>query len=86
LEPSRRGGDGHAALTYVYEAAPEIAASLKNFGVVIMKSTVPVGTGDEVERLIRETNPIADVVVASNPEFLREGAAVRDFKHPENRR
>ena len=80
--PSRRG-DGHADLTYVYEAAREIAASLKNFGVVIMKSTVPVGTGDEVERLIRETNPIADVVVASNPEFLREGAAVRDFKHPD---
>ncbi|MCA1456838.1 UDP-glucose/GDP-mannose dehydrogenase family protein [Bradyrhizobium sp. BRP22] len=80
--PSRRG-DGHADLSYVYAAAREIAASLKDFTVVITKSTVPVGTGDEVERLIREANPEADVVVASNPEFLREGAAIRDFKHPD---
>ncbi|WP_454618087.1 UDP-glucose dehydrogenase family protein [Bradyrhizobium cenepequi] len=80
--PSRRG-DGHADLSYVYAAAREIAASLKDFTVVITKSTVPVGTGDEVERLIREANPGADVVVASNPEFLREGAAIRDFKHPD---
>jgi UDPglucose 6-dehydrogenase len=80
--PSRRG-DGHADLSYVYAAAREIAASLKDFTVVITKSTVPVGTGDEVERLIREANPDADVVVASNPEFLREGAAIRDFKHPD---
>jgi len=80
--PSRRG-DGHADLSYVYAAAREIAAALKGFTVVVTKSTVPVGTGDEVERLIRETNPNADVVVASNPEFLREGAAIRDFKFPD---
>ena len=80
--PSRRG-DGHADLTYVHAAAREIAAALKGFTVVITKSTVPIGTGDEVERIIRETNPAADVVVASNPEFLREGAAIRDFKHPD---
>src|SRR5881227_871952 len=80
--PSRRG-DGHADLTYVYAAAREIAAALSGFTVVITKSTVPVGTGDEVERLIREVNPSADVVVASNPEFLREGAAIRDFKFPD---
>jgi UDPglucose 6-dehydrogenase len=80
--PSRRG-DGHADLSYVYAAAREIAASLKGFTVVITKSTVPVGTGDEVERLIREANPAADVAVASNPEFLREGAAIRDFKFPD---
>jgi UDPglucose 6-dehydrogenase len=64
--PSRRG-DGHADLTYVYGAAREIAAALSGFTVVVTKSTVPVGTGDEVERLIREANPSADVVVASNP-------------------
>jgi UDPglucose 6-dehydrogenase len=80
--PSRRG-DGHADLSYVYAASREIAAALKGFTVVITKSTVPVGTGDEVERLIRETNPTADVAVASNPEFLREGAAIRDFKFPD---
>jgi UDPglucose 6-dehydrogenase len=80
--PSRRG-DGHADLTYVYAAAREIAAALSGFTVVVTKSTVPVGTGDEVERIIRETNPSADVVVASNPEFLREGAAIRDFKFPD---
>ena len=80
--PSRRG-DGHADLSYVYAAAREIAAGLKGFTVVITKSTVPVGTGDEVERLIREANPSADIAVASNPEFLREGAAIRDFKHPD---
>ncbi len=80
--PSRRG-DGHADLSYVYAAAREIAATLAGFTVVVTKSTVPVGTGDEVERIIRETNPSADVVVASNPEFLREGAAIRDFKHPD---
>ena len=80
--PSRRG-DGHADLTYVHAAAREIAAALSGFTVVVTKSTVPVGTGDEVERIIRETNPSADVVVASNPEFLREGAAIRDFKFPD---
>ena len=69
--------------TYVHSAAREIAAALSGFTVVVTKSTVPVGTGDEVERLIRETNPSADVVVASNPEFLREGAAIRDFKFPD---
>src|SRR3954471_18138228 len=80
--PSRRG-DGHADLSHVHAAAREIAAALKGFTVVITKSTVPVGTGDEVERLIRESNPEADVAVASNPEFLREGAAIRDFKFPD---
>src|SRR5215469_11883694 len=80
--PSRRG-DGHADLTYVYAAAREIAAALNGFTVVVTKSTVPVGTGDEVERIIREANPGSDVVVASNPEFLREGAAIRDFKWPD---
>ncbi len=80
--PSRRG-DGHADLSYVYAAAREIAAALSGFTVVITKATVPVGTGDEVERLMHETNPDADVVVASNPEFLREGAAIRDFKFPD---
>lgn len=80
--PSRRG-DGHADLSYVYAAAREIAAAIRDFTVVVTKSTVPVGTGDEVERLIGEANPSADVVVASNPEFLREGAAIRDFKFPD---
>ena len=80
--PSRRG-DGHADLSYVYGAAREIALHLKGFTVVITKSTVPVGTADEVERIIRETSPQADVAVASNPEFLREGAAIRDFKLPD---
>jgi UDPglucose 6-dehydrogenase len=80
--PSRRG-DGHADLSYVYAAAREIASALSGFTVVVTKSTVPVGTGDEVERLIREANPAADVAIASNPEFLREGAAIRDFKFPD---
>jgi UDPglucose 6-dehydrogenase len=80
--PSRRG-DGHADLTYVHEAAREIAGALTGFKVVITKSTVPVGTGDEVERIIRETAPKADFAVVSNPEFLREGAAIRDFKLPD---
>jgi UDPglucose 6-dehydrogenase len=80
--PSRRG-DGHADLSYVYDAAREIAAALDGFTVVITKSTVPVGTGDEVERIIRDARPDADVVVVSNPEFLREGAAIPDFKHPD---
>jgi len=80
--PSRRG-DGHADLSYVYAAAREIAAALDGFTVVITKSTVPVGTGDEVERLIREARPDAEVAVVSNPEFLREGAAIQDFKHPD---
>jgi UDPglucose 6-dehydrogenase len=80
--PSRRG-DGHADLSYVYEASREIAAALTDFTVVITKSTVPVGTGDEVERIIREMRPDVDVAVVSNPEFLREGAAIHDFKHPD---
>jgi len=80
--PSRRG-DGHADLSYVYAAAREIAGALSNYAVVCTKSTVPVGTGDEVERLIREANPAADFSVVSNPEFLREGAAIEDFKRPD---
>jgi UDPglucose 6-dehydrogenase len=80
--PSRRG-DGHADLSYVHMAAREIAAALSGFTVVVTKSTVPVGTGDEVERIIREARPDADVAVVSNPEFLREGAAIQDFKHPD---
>lgn len=80
--PSRRG-DGHADLGYVYAAAREVAAAVKDFTVVVTKSTVPVGTGDEVERIIKETNPDADVAVVSNPEFLREGAAIDDFKRPD---
>ncbi len=80
--PSRRG-DGHADLSFVYDAAREIAAALNGFTVVITKSTVPVGTGDEVERIIGETRPGADCAVVSNPEFLREGAAIQDFKHPD---
>ena len=80
--PSRRG-DGHADLSYVYAAAREIAKAIKKFTVVVNKSTVPVGSGDEVERIIREENPEAEFAVVSNPEFLREGAAIRDFKHPD---
>ena len=80
--PSRRG-DGHADLTYVFEAAKEIAAALDGFTVVVTKSTVPVGTGDDVERILRETAPSCDVAVVSNPEFLREGAAISDFKRPD---
>jgi UDPglucose 6-dehydrogenase len=80
--PSRRG-DGHADLSYVYAAAREIAQSIKSYVVVVNKSTVPVGTGDEVERIIREERPDADFAVASNPEFLREGAAIGDFKRPD---
>ena len=80
--PSRRG-DGHADLGYVYQAAEEIARLIERFTVVITKSTVPVGTGDEIERIIRTTRPDADMVVVSNPEFLREGAAIEDFKRPD---
>ncbi len=80
--PSRRG-DGHADLSYVYAAAREIAQAISDFTVVVTKSTVPVGTGDEVERVIRRERPDAEFAVVSNPEFLREGAAIRDFKHPD---
>ena len=80
--PSRRG-DGHADLSYVYDATREIAAALDGFTVIVTKSTVPVGTGDEVERIIREMRPEAECSVVSKPEFLREGAAIHDFKHPD---
>lgn len=80
--PSRRG-DGHADLRYVHAAAEEIARAVTGFTVIVTKSTVPVGTGDEVERIVREANPSADVAVVSNPEFLREGAAIDDFKRPD---
>jgi len=80
--PSRRG-DGHADLSYVHAAARDIAPALKGFTVVATKSTVPLGTGDEVERIIRDRNPQADVAVVSNPEFLREGSAIGDFKRPD---
>ena len=80
--PSRRG-DGFADLSFVHAVAREIAPALRGYTVVCTKSTVPVGTGDEVERIIRETNPDAAVSVASNPEFLREGAAIADFKRPD---
>ena len=78
-----RRGDGHADLSYVYAAAREIAGSLSDFTLVVTKSTVPVGTGDEVERIIRSEAPNADFAVVSNPEFLREGNAIRDFKLPD---
>jgi UDPglucose 6-dehydrogenase len=80
--PSRRG-DGHADLSYVYAAAEEIADLIDGFTVVVTKSTVPVGTGDEIERIIRARRPDADFAVVSNPEFLREGAAIGDFKRPD---
>jgi UDPglucose 6-dehydrogenase len=80
--PSRRG-DGYADLTYVFDAAREIADALSHYTVVITKSTVPVGTGAEVERIIRDRRPAAEFDVASNPEFLREGSAIEDFKRPD---
>jgi UDPglucose 6-dehydrogenase len=80
--PSRRG-DGHADLSFVYQAVREIASLIKSTAVVITKSTVPVGTGDEIENILRQKRPDADIQVASNPEFLREGAAIQDFKHPD---
>ena len=80
--PSRRG-DGHADLSYVYAAAEEIAAALTNYAVIVTKSTVPVGTGAEVERRIRAVRPDLDFDVASNPEFLREGSAIEDFRRPD---
>ncbi len=80
--PSRRG-DGHADLTYVFEATREIAAAITGPTVVVTKSTVPVGTGDKVEAILREIAPDLDVAVVSNPEFLREGAAIGDFKRPD---
>ncbi len=80
--PSRRG-DGHADLSYVYGAAAEIAKALTGYCVIVTKSTVPVGTGDEVERIIAEARPDLEFAVVSNPEFLREGAAIADFKRPD---
>jgi len=80
--PSRRG-DGHADLRYVYAAVEEVAMSIQGFTVIVDKSTVPVGTGDEVARLMAAANPDADFAVVSNPEFLREGAAIDDFKRPD---
>src|SRR5246127_5720112 len=80
--PSRRG-DGHADLSFVYRAVREIAPVISSAAVVITKSTVPVGTGDEIENILREKRPDADIQVVSNPEFLREGAAIQDFKHPD---
>jgi UDPglucose 6-dehydrogenase len=80
--PSRRG-DGHADLTFVQQAARDIAAALNGYTVIVTKSTVPVGTGDEVERIIWEVRPEAEFAVVSNPEFLREGAAITDFKRPD---
>jgi UDPglucose 6-dehydrogenase len=79
--PTRRG-DGHADLSYVYAAAEEIAGLIDGFTVIVTKSTVPVGTGDEVEAIIKRVNPDAQFAVVSNPEFLREGAAIEDFKRP----
>ena len=80
--PSRRD-DGHADLSYIYDVAREVAAAVDGFTVVIAKSTVPVGTCDEIQRLIYQERPNADVAVVSNPEFMREGAAIRDFKFPD---
>ncbi|MSP87754.1 MAG: UDP-glucose/GDP-mannose dehydrogenase family protein [Alphaproteobacteria bacterium] len=80
--PSRRG-DGHADLSYVYAAAREIATAVTGYTVVVTKSTVPVGTGREVLRIIREARPDAEVDVVSNPEFLREGSAINDFMRPD---
>ena len=80
--PSRRG-DGHADLTFVYEVAREVGANLTHPAVIVTKSTVPVGTGDEVERIIGQASPDVKFAVASNPEFLREGAAIGDFKRPD---
>ena len=80
--PSRRG-DGHADLSFVYAAVREMAPLLSPTAVVVTKSTIPVGTGDEVERILRECRGDAGIPVVSNPEFLREGAAIQDFKHPD---
>src|SRR5262252_6473908 len=80
--PSRRG-DGYADLSYVYAAAEEVAQLVEGFTVVVTKSTVPVGAGDEIEAIFKRVRPDADVAVVSNPEFLREGAAIEDFKRPD---
>ncbi len=81
--PASRRGDGYADLTYVHDAARQLASHLQGYTVIVNKSTVPVGTARQVARIISEVNPGADFDVASNPEFLREGAAIRDFMHPD---
>ena len=81
--PSSRRGDGYADLTYIYAAAKELASHLCDYTVVIDKSTVPVGTARQVERIIRESNPNALFDMASNPEFLRDGEAINDFMRPD---
>jgi len=80
--PSRRG-DGQADVSYIHEAAKEIAANIRHYTVIAIKSTAPVGTSDDVARIIAKANPNASFSVVSNPEFLREGAAIDDFKHPD---
>ena len=80
--PTRRG-DGHADLSFVFAAAEEVAAHLTGYTVVVTKSTVPVGTGNQVEQVIRKANASADFDIASNPEFLREGSAIGDFMRPD---
>ena len=80
--PSRRG-DGHADLSFVFGAAEEIARALGHYTVIVTKSTVPVGTGKKVEDIIRKIRPEAEFDVASNPEFLREGSAIEDFRRPD---
>ena len=80
--PSRRG-DGHADLTYVYEAAEQVAMNLSGYTVIVTKSTVPVGTGNEIKKIIKKINPSADFDIVSNPEFLREGNAIEDFMRPD---
>ena len=81
--PTSRRGNGYADLTYIFEATREIAPHLQGYTVIVDKSTVPVGTARQVARIIKETNPDAEFDVASNPEFLREGAAIKDFMHPD---
>ena len=80
--PARRG-DGHADLSFIFEAVREVAKSMRDRAVIVTKSTVPVGTGDEIESIVREVRPDAGIAVVSNPEFLREGAAITDFKRPD---
>ena len=80
--PARRG-DGHADLSFIFEAVREVAKSMRDRTVIVTKSTVPVGTGDEIESIVREVRPDAGIAVVSNPEFLREGAAITDFKRPD---
>ncbi|HEU0117569.1 MAG TPA: UDP-glucose/GDP-mannose dehydrogenase family protein, partial [Alphaproteobacteria bacterium] len=80
--PTRRG-DGHADLTYVYQAADEIARNISRYTVIVTKSTVPVGTGREIAKRVKEANPKAEFDVCSNPEFLREGSAINDFMRPD---